>query len=56
MDLEKPSLDLGLERSGRPDAHGILANLLEPLPVQDKFDSVLMYYLLYCIPITMKDK
>ncbi|KAL4983911.1 S-adenosyl-L-methionine dependent methyltransferase [Aspergillus falconensis] len=56
MDLEKPSLDLGLARSGRADACGILANVLEPLPVQDKFDSVSMYYLLHCIPASVKEK
>ncbi|OCK75256.1 hypothetical protein K432DRAFT_308949, partial [Lepidopterella palustris CBS 459.81] len=28
---------------------------LEPLDVKDKFDSVSMYYLLYCILVTVED-
>jgi hypothetical protein len=56
LDLERPALDLGLKRCGRADARGLLANILEPLPVDDKFDSVSMYYLLHCIPATVKEK
>lgn len=56
LDLEKPALYLGLKRCGRADARGIQANILEPLPVQDKFDSVSMYYLLHCIPATVTEK
>lgn len=56
LDLEQPALDLGLKRSGRPDAHGILANILQPLGTKEKFDSVSMYYLLHCIPATVEEK
>ncbi|KAF3481327.1 putative VrtF [Arthroderma uncinatum] len=56
LDLERPALDVGLKRSGRPDARGILADILKPLPVQDKFDSISMYYLLHCIPATVQQK
>ncbi|KAL4861821.1 beta-lactamase-like protein [Aspergillus spectabilis] len=38
VDLEKPALDLGIKRSGRPDARGIQADILKPLPVQGKLE------------------
>ncbi|CEJ61144.1 Putative VrtF [Penicillium brasilianum] len=56
LDLERPALDLGLQRCGRPDAQGIQADILQPLPVADQFDSVSMYYLLHCIPATVAEK
>ncbi|KAL4925850.1 S-adenosyl-L-methionine dependent methyltransferase [Aspergillus undulatus] len=56
LDLEKPALDLGLSRCGRPDARGIQANILRPLPVRDRFDSISMYYLLHCLPASMSEK
>ncbi|RAK87871.1 S-adenosyl-L-methionine dependent methyltransferase [Aspergillus costaricaensis CBS 115574] len=56
LDLERPALDLGLQRCGRPDARGLQADILQPLPVTDKFDSVSMYYLLHCIPATVAEK
>ncbi|KAJ5497189.1 S-adenosyl-L-methionine dependent methyltransferase [Penicillium fimorum] len=56
LDLERPALDLGLQRCGRPDARGLKADILQPLPVVEKFDSVSMYYLLHCIPASVADK
>ncbi|ROW15984.1 hypothetical protein VPNG_02626 [Cytospora leucostoma] len=53
VDLERPALEVGLRRSGRADGdnvRGIVADILQPLPVDDRFDSVSMYYLLHCIP------
>ncbi|KHN97630.1 uncharacterized protein MAM_04645 [Metarhizium album ARSEF 1941] len=56
VDIEKTALEFGLKRCGRSDARGIVADILKPLPVDDKFDSVSMYYLLHCIPATVEDK
>lgn len=56
VDLERPALDVGLKRCGRPNARGLIANILQPLPVDDKFDSVSMYYLLHCIPASVEEK
>ncbi|RAL09589.1 uncharacterized protein BO97DRAFT_436690 [Aspergillus homomorphus CBS 101889] len=55
LDLEHPARNLGLQRCGRPDACGLQADILQPLPVTDTFDSVSMYYLLHCIPATMAE-
>ncbi|KAF4200325.1 hypothetical protein CNMCM8927_003503 [Aspergillus lentulus] len=56
IDKERSALSVGLQRSGRADAHGIVADILEPLDLTDKFDSVSMYYLLHCIPATVEKK
>ncbi|KAI4861654.1 S-adenosyl-L-methionine-dependent methyltransferase [Hypoxylon rubiginosum] len=59
VDLERPALEIGLHRSGRAgDARGIVADILQPLPVEDdtKFDSVSMYYLLHCISASVDAK
>ena len=56
LDNEKPALDLAMERSKRTDAKGIVADILHPLGVKDKFDSISMYYLLHCIPATVQEK
>ncbi|KAK7749682.1 hypothetical protein SLS53_000261 [Cytospora paraplurivora] len=53
VDLERSALEVGLRRSGRADGNnvrGIVADILQPLPVDDRFDSVSMYYLLHCFP------
>lgn len=56
VDNEKPALEVALARSKQSDAEGIVADILQPLPTKDKFDSVSMYYLLHCIPATVEDK
>ena len=37
---ERPALNVGLKRSGHPNAKGIVADILEQLPFKDKFDSI----------------
>ncbi|KAL9094762.1 MAG: hypothetical protein Q9165_003033 [Trypethelium subeluteriae] len=56
VDNERPALEVGMKRSKRPDAKGIVANIMEPLDIKEKFDSVSMYYLLHCIPATVEEK
>lgn len=59
VDLERPALEVGLKRCGRTsgvDVHGLVADILQPLPVDDQFDSVSMYYLLHCIPAPVEAK
>ncbi|KAF2136056.1 uncharacterized protein K452DRAFT_292709, partial [Aplosporella prunicola CBS 121167] len=58
VDNERPALDMAVQRSRRPDARAIVADILKPLPLpsKDRFDSVSMYYLLHCIPAPVQDK
>lgn len=56
IDNEEAALNVAITRSNRPDAHGILADILQPLPVEEKFDSVSMYYLLHCLPAPVANK
>jgi SAM-dependent methyltransferase len=56
IDLERPALEVGMKRCGRKDVRGIVGDVMEPLDIQDKFDSVSMYYLLHCIPATVEEK
>ncbi|KAK2596152.1 hypothetical protein QQS21_006429 [Conoideocrella luteorostrata] len=56
MDIEKTALDFALKRCGRPDARGMVADILKPLPTQEKYDSISMYYLLHCIPASIEEK
>jgi SAM-dependent methyltransferase len=56
VDTNKPAMEYALERLGRRDARAIVADILKPLPIQDKFDSVSMYYLLNCIPAGVEHK
>ncbi|EFY89902.1 hypothetical protein MAC_04111 [Metarhizium acridum CQMa 102] len=56
LDIEKTALEFALKRCGRSDARAIVADILKPLPVEDKFDSISMYYLLHCIPATIEEK
>ncbi|KAL9036887.1 MAG: hypothetical protein Q9214_005939 [Letrouitia sp. 1 TL-2023] len=54
LDNESGALELAKRRSHRPDARGVVADVLKPLPFSgeeeaDKFDSVSMYFLLHCL-------
>ncbi|KAI1098427.1 S-adenosyl-L-methionine-dependent methyltransferase [Jackrogersella minutella] len=56
VDNEEGALEVAKQRSKRPDASAVVADILKPLPTKEKFDSVSMYYLFHCIPATMKEK
>lgn len=56
VDSEARALAVAKLRSRRPDATTIVADVLAPLPLEDKFDSVSMYYLLHCIPVSVPEK
>lgn len=56
VDIEWAPLQAAKKRSKRSDVNLILADILQPLPLEEKFDSVSMYYLLHCISAPMRDK
>jgi SAM-dependent methyltransferase len=56
VDNEQGALDVAKTRSNRPDANALIADILKPLPVREKFDSVSMYYLFHCLPVSMPEK
>lgn len=56
VDNEARALAVAKIRSKRPDANTVVADVLKPLPIEEKFDSVSMYYLLHCIPSPVEKK
>ncbi|KAH8658379.1 S-adenosyl-L-methionine-dependent methyltransferase [Xylariales sp. PMI_506] len=56
IDSESHALAVAKARTKRSDATAIVANVLEPLPLSEKYDSVSMYYLLHCIPVSIEQK
>ena len=56
VDSEASALAVAKLRSQQPDANAVVADVLSPLPLEDKFDSVSMYYLLHCMPVSVPEK
>jgi len=56
VDNESHALAVAKDRAGRPDAAAVLADVLEPLPLSQKYGSVSMYYLLHCVRASVEDK
>jgi len=57
LDLNPNSLGMTAERLRRYQPTTHLANILEPLPLDEpKFDSIALNYLIHCLPGTMKSK
>ncbi|GAB7352919.1 hypothetical protein MBLNU459_g3504t1 [Dothideomycetes sp. NU459] len=56
IDSESHALAVAKARTRRMDATAIVANVLKPLPLSQKYDSVSMYYLLHCIPVSIEEK
>ena len=56
VDLNPHSLVAASNRIVRYSPSTVAANVFEPLPVQLKFDSVSMSYLLHCLPGKMSEK
>jgi hypothetical protein len=56
VDIEQGALETAQRRSRRSDANLVIADILQPLSLNEKFDSVSMYYLFHCIPATMREK
>jgi SAM-dependent methyltransferase len=56
VDTEQVALDTAQRRSRRSDANLVIADILQPFSLKEKFDSVSMYYLFHCIPSTMREK
>ncbi|WP_437970632.1 methyltransferase [Sorangium sp. So ce260] len=57
LDLSSSAVDVSLERLRRYRVTGLVASLLEPLPLPESaFGSVGMNYVLHCIPGALRDK
>lgn len=56
LDLNPNSLAAAAARIARYAPHTVTANVLEPLPSLQKFDSVGLNYLLHCLPGTITQK
>lgn len=57
MDLNTNCLDVAARRIERYHPEIYVANVLEPIsPIDDKFDSIGMNYLLHCLPGTIETK
>lgn len=56
VDSEARALAVAKLRSRQSNANAVVADVLAPLPLEDKFDSVSMYYLLHCIPVSVPEK
>lgn len=56
MDLNPNSLREAAKRLSRYQPATYVANVLEPLSLSARYDSVSLGYLLHCLPGTMRDK
>ncbi|MGI9415960.1 MAG: class I SAM-dependent methyltransferase, partial [Hyphomicrobiales bacterium] len=56
VDLNSHSLDAAARRIGRFSPEAVVANILEPLPIERTFDSVGLCYLLHCLPGSIPEK
>ncbi|MCG8593400.1 MAG: class I SAM-dependent methyltransferase [Kiloniellales bacterium] len=56
LDLNPNSLEAAGKRIARHAPRAMVANALEPLPTQARFDSVGLCYLLHCLPGSIPEK
>lgn len=56
LDLSQNCLQTTAKRIARYQPEILLADIFEPLPIQSKFDSVGLNYLLHCLPGSIYDK
>jgi SAM-dependent methyltransferase len=56
VDLNQNSLDTANQRIGWTAANSILHDISDPLPIDDKFDSISMFYLIHCLPSPVERK
>lgn len=56
VDLNAHSLDAAAQRIARYAPDKLVANALEPLPLETAFDSVGLCYLLHCVPGSIPEK
>jgi ubiquinone/menaquinone biosynthesis C-methylase UbiE len=56
VDLNRHSLDAAAKRIARYKPDTVAANCLEPMPLEGRFDSVALCYLLHCLPGTIAEK
>lgn len=56
LDLNPNSLEAAGKRITRYAPEAMVANALEPLPTQERFDSVGLCYLLHCLPGSIPEK
>ena len=56
VDLNRHSLEAAATRIGRYSPRTKVANVLEPLSIDERFDSAGLSYLLHCLPGSIEDK
>ncbi|MBP2320053.1 SAM-dependent methyltransferase [Kibdelosporangium banguiense] len=56
LDLNPAPLAYTAQRLARYDVTQVRANVLEPLPLDDLYDSVSLNFLLHCVPGSIKEK
>jgi len=56
LDLNNHSLEASARRISRFAPKKIVANCLEPLPLEERFDSIGLCYLLHCVPGKITEK
>ncbi|MGI3746867.1 MAG: class I SAM-dependent methyltransferase [Janthinobacterium lividum] len=50
MDLNPSSLAAAKRRIGRPDTRTLQHDVMTPIPGNERFDSISLFYLLHCLP------
>lgn len=56
LDLNSHSLKAAEDRISRFSPKSVIANVLDPLPLQEKFESIALNYLLHCLPGKLSKK
>ena len=56
VDLNRNSLETARARIDRPSTRCYLHDATKPLPIDDRFDSISLFYLLHCTPGPMGQK
>jgi len=50
LDLNRSSLEAARRRIDRPGTRTILHDVMQPIPGDERFDSISLFYLLHCLP------
>jgi SAM-dependent methyltransferase len=56
LDLNPNCLDDAKQALDRPDMPTFLADVLQPLPLTEKYDSISTFYLVHCLPRPLEQK
>ncbi|MDE1196103.1 MAG: class I SAM-dependent methyltransferase [Pseudomonas sp.] len=50
LDLNPSSLEAAKRRIGRPGTRTLQHDVMQPIPGEERFDSISLFYLLHCLP------